>query len=488
MSTAAYTLDERIAVPHHARGAMRAALYLALALPLGLLHLVALLPFLALEPAGLWRLADLERKLANRLLRARIPPLPYRRMEIVTGPPRDVLALLLLRLPIAVAACIVSLIPLALTFELVRYGFNGISGTSDLYVGSWLLGPVVGGLLWFLALAAGVVSIAVLDALQRPLRFGVVRLLTSSAAAGVAVREALAERIGDQTLAIAYWLPERSAFVDEHGLPVDLPKPGSGRAWTEVAHEGRRVAAILHAAEFDARPELVRAAAAGAVLALDNERLKAELRARIEDVRASRARIVEAGFEARRRIERDLHDGAQQQLVSLSLDLAMLKARVASNPGAAELVDASLAKLTTALAELRELARGIHPAVLTELGLSAAVGALVGRMPLPVQSEVAVEERLVPAVEAAAYFVVAEALTNIVKYAEATQAHVAVRRDGDWLEVEIADDGVGGADPADGSGLRGLDDRVAAVDGRLEVVSPLDEGTRVLARLPVRTA
>ena len=486
MSVTAFAADEPLALRGHLGGAVRATVYLVLALPLGLLHLVALLPFLALEPAGLWRLADLERKLANRLLGAHIPALPYRRMEIVAGPPHGVLALLLLRLPIAVASCIVSLVSLALTFQLLRYGFDGISGTSDRYLGPWTLGPVVGVLLWFFALPATLISVAVLDALRMPLRFAVVRLLASASATGVAVREALAERIGDQTLAIAYWLPERSAFVDEHGLPVDLPEPGSERAWTEVAHEGRRVAAILHAAEFDARPELVRAAAAGAVLALDNERLKAELRARIEDVRASRARIVEAGFEARRRLERDLHDGAQQQLVALSLDLGMLKARVASNPDAAELVDASLEKLRTALDELRELARGIHPAILTQRGLAAAVEALVARIPLPVESDVAVTERFVPAVEAAAYFVASEALTNVVKYAKASRARVTVRRDGDWLSLEVADDGVGGADPTDGSGLRGLDDRLAAVGGTLDVLSPQGSGTRVIARLPVR--
>jgi signal transduction histidine kinase len=486
VSTTAYAAEQPLALRDHVGGALRAAAYVVLALPLGALHLVALLPFLALEPAGLWRLADLERKLANRLLDAHIPALPYRRMEVAAGPPRGVVALLLLRLPVALAACVVSLVSLALTFELLRYGFEGISGTSDRYFGPWTLGPVVGVVLWFFALPAAVISVAVLDALRLPLRFAVVRLLASAATTGVAVREALAERIGDQTLAIAYWLPERSAFVDEHGLPVDLPEPGSGRAWTEVAHEGRRVAAILHAAEFDARPELVRAAAAGAVLALDNERLKAELRARIEDVRASRARIVEAGFEARRRLERDLHDGAQQHLVALSLDLGMLKARVAANPEAAELADAARAKLLTALDELRELARGIHPAILTERGLAAAVDALVARSPLPVESDVAVTERFAPAVEAAAYFVVSEALTNIVKYAQATSGRVIVRRDGDWLAVEIADDGVGGADPAKGSGLRGLDDRLAAVDGTLEVVSPQGEGTRVVARLPVR--
>jgi signal transduction histidine kinase len=485
VSGAAVAPEQRLALRGHGVGALRTAVYLLLALPLGVLHLLALLPVGLLSPAGLWRLAELERKLANRLLDAHIPPLPYRRMEIVSRPPRGVLALLLLRLPATVPVAVAAVLPLALTFELVRYGVEGVWGTSDRYLGPWPLGPVVGAFLWLFALAAAVVSVAVLDELRAPLRALVARLLASAPTAAVAVREALAERIGDRTLAIAYWLPERSAFVDERGLPVELPEPGSGRAWTEVAHEGRRVAAIVHGAELDARPELVRAAASGAVLALDNERLKADLRARIEELRTSRTRIVEAALEARRRIERDLHDGAQQQLVALSLDLRMLKARLASDPASAELVDASLEKLAAALDELRELARGIHPAILTDRGLPAALDALVGRIPLPVDCAVSVEERVAPAVEAAAYFVVAEALTNVVKYAHASRARVTVRRIGDRLEVEVADDGLGGADPREGSGLRGLEDRVAAVDGALEVHSPRGEGTRVVARLPV---
>ena len=486
MSTAAFAAEERLALRGHGADAARAALYLLLALALGLVHLAALLPLALISPAGLWRLAELERTLANRLLAAHVPPLPYRRQEFVDRPPRRVLALLLLRLPLTIPVAVLALLPLALTFELGRYGLEGLWGTSDRYLGPWALGPIVGVFLLLFAVPAAVVSIAVLDELRAPLRALVCRPLASMPTAAVAVREALAERIGDQTLTIAYWLPERSAFVDERGLPVALPKPGSGRAWTEVAHDGRRVAAIVHDAELDARPELVRAAAAGAVLALDNERLKADLRARIEELRMSRTRIVEAGFEARRRIERDLHDGAQQQLVALSIDLRMLRRRVASDPAAAEHVDALLDRLTTALDELRELARGIHPAVLTDRGLPAALDALVARMPLPVDLRVAVEERVAPNVEAAAYFVVAEALTNVAKYAQASGASVSVQRVDEWLEVEVVDDGVGGADAADGSGLRGLDDRVAAADGTLEVRSPRGEGTRVVARLPAR--
>jgi len=446
-------------------------------LGLGVLHVLLLLPLLAFRPDYVWRLADLERKAANRFLRGHIPPLPA-----IGAPDRPVLALLALKLPTAAAALAVAAVPITLTVLLIAYGAKGVAGTDGQYVGPWSLSVLTGLILWLLAVPAGIVSLAALEGLASPLRDLARQLLTSQAAVGGAVREALAESIGDRRLAIAYWLPERSSFVDEHGLPVDLPEPESGRTWTAVEHEGRRVAAIIHDAELDARPELVRAAAAGSVLALTNERLKAELRARVEEVRASRARIVEASMDARRRLERDLHDGAQQQLVSLSLDLQLIKNRV--DPDTVGLVDASLEKLATALAELRELARGIHPAILSDRGLSAALPALVERSPFPVECNVKVTERLPPAVEAAAYFVVAEALTNVAKYSGAQEASVVVRHAGDCIEVEVSDQGIGGADPIAGSGLRGLEDRVSALDGSLSVLSPEGEGTKIVARLP----
>jgi signal transduction histidine kinase len=388
-------------------------------------------------------------------------------------------------LPTAAVAAAAAVLPITLTVLLVVYGAEGLVGGSDQYIGPWALDPLMGLILWLFTVPAGIVSVAVLDGLATPLRDLARDLLTSPAATGVTVREALAESIGDRRLAIAYWLPERSSFVDEHGLPVDLPEQGSGRTWTAVEHEGRRVAAIIHDAELDARPELVRAAAAGSVLALANERLKAELRARVEEVRASRARIVEASTDARRRLERDLHDGAQQQLVALSLDLQLIKNRVSGDPRAVSLLESSIDKLTAALAELRELARGIHPAILSERGLAAALPSLVERVPVPVECDVGVKDRLPSAIEAAAYFVAAEALTNIAKYSGATTASVCVRRADDCIEVEIVDDGVGGADPAAGSGLRGLEDRVAALGGSLSVHSPPGEGTMVVARLPL---
>jgi signal transduction histidine kinase len=293
----------------------------------------------------------------------------------------------------------------------------------------------------------------------------------------------LAESLGDRTLSIAYWLPDRQTFVDEAGRPIDMPDPGGDRAWTAVERNGVRVAAIVHDAALDTGPELVQAAAAAAALALDNERLKADLRARVEELRVSRVRIVQAGDAARRRLERDLHDGAQQQLVSLALDLRLLKARVRDTE-VEPIVDGLAEKLAVALAELRELARGIHPAILTDRGLGPAIEALASRAIVPVDCAVEIEERLPGAIEAAAYFVVAEALTNIGKYAHATRARVAIRREGDVVTVEVDDDGAGGARIGAGSGLRGLQDRLAALDGTLAVDSPEGGGTRIVARIP----
>jgi signal transduction histidine kinase len=223
------------------------------------------------------------------------------------------------------------------------------------------------------------------------------------------------------------------------------------------------------------------------VVADENVRLDAELQARLDELRESRARIVEAGYAERRRVERDLHDGAQQRLVALALQLQLVRSKLQSDPAeASELLDEATQELSGATEELRELARGIHPPVLTDRGLVAALEALAKRAPLPVTVEAKETERAPEALEAAAYFVVSEALTNVVRHADARQAVVRVgRRDG-LLCVEIEDDGAGGADVSNGSGLRGLADRVGALDGALEVESPAGRGTTVRARLPVR--
>jgi PAS domain S-box-containing protein len=204
-----------------------------------------------------------------------------------------------------------------------------------------------------------------------------------------------------------------------------------------------------------------------------------------EEIRASRARLVEAADDARRKLERNLHDGAQQRLVALSVSLRLAESKLKDDPATAgELLASSRDELTYALEDLRELARGIHPAVLTDRGLGAAVEALVSRSPLPVEAEVEKLE-LPAAVEAAAYYVVAEALTNVVKYAHASSAVVRIARENGMLAVTVGDDGVGGADPTSGSGLRGLADRVAVLDGSLSVTSPVGGGTRIRAEIPL---
>ena len=222
-----------------------------------------------------------------------------------------------------------------------------------------------------------------------------------------------------------------------------------------------------------------------AALEEENVRLDAELQAKVEELTASRQRLVDAEFRGRRQLERDLHDGAQQRLVSLALGLRLARSKLPDDPVAAqELLESAAAELDTALAELRELARGIHPAVLSDRGLDAALDSLASRAPLPVQIGEVPSEPLPDQVESAAYFVVAEALTNVAKYAQASQATVHVRQANGRVLVEVSDDGIGGADPARGTGLRGLADRVAALDGLLAVQSEPGRGTTVSARIP----
>jgi PAS domain S-box-containing protein len=215
------------------------------------------------------------------------------------------------------------------------------------------------------------------------------------------------------------------------------------------------------------------------------QRLNVELQARLEDLAASRARIVAAGDVERRRLERNLHDGAQQRLVSLSYSLRVALDRLDRDPGAArELLAVGADELAIALEELRELARGLHPALLTEQGLGAALESLARRTPVPVEIVETPAERLAEPIEVAAYYLIAEALTNVAKYAQATTARVRVAEAGDEVVVQVSDDGVGGADAARGSGLQGLADRVAALGGRLELTSPIGSGTTVSAEIP----
>jgi signal transduction histidine kinase len=293
-------------------------------------------------------------------------------------------------------------------------------------------------------------------------------------------REALARAIGDPTLELALWLPEHGVWADEHGREVELPR-ARDRAVTYV---GDRLAAIVHDPIFLDQPAMLEAAGSAARLALENERLHAQLRAQLSELRESRARIVRAGDAERRRLERDLHDGAQQRLLGVGMALQLLRSKLDGDESTRSLLDETEQEMAAALHELRELARGIHPAVLTEHGLSAAVRTLAERAPLPVDVD-ATDDRLPPEIETAAYFVVAEALANVAKHAGASKAWVSVERRPRELHIEIRDDGVGGADPdGGGTGLRGLADRVGALDGRLRIESAPREGTRVVAEIP----
>ena len=294
------------------------------------------------------------------------------------------------------------------------------------------------------------------------------------------VRDALARALGDPELRLAYWVPERNGFVDADGRPVEL-SPAS----TIVERGGRRIAALEHDPALAEQPELLESVGAAAALALENERLNAELRARLEDLRASRARIVEAAETERRRVERNLHDGAQQRLVSIAMALGLMERKLDTDPEAAKpILHGAREDLATALQELRELSQGIHPSLLTERGLEAALAELPLRTPVPIALELSIGERLPVQVEAAAYYVVSEAVANVTKYAQATAVRVRVDRvDGNAL-VEVADDGVGGADSSRGSGLSGLADRVEALGGRLALVSPVGRGTVVRAEIP----
>ena len=503
---------------HRVARAAEAVAFLAASVPIALLCVLAVLllvlgaalsvlgiglPVLLAGAAACRALVRLDRRAANRFLEARIPPIPtptQARSSRRGGPWRRSLAILAdrglwrsvglvaLKPVLTVALVVVGLAPVVLFAWLGQLGVEAVGGLGDAdYFGPWSFGFGTGVLLLALALPAAILALAALDAL-RTVMCTVTRalMLPRAAAAGAPVRELLAESLGDHSVAIAYWLPDREMFVDEVGHRVELPHPASGRTWTTIERDGRPVAAIVHDAALDTTSELVQAAASASSLALDNERLKADLRARLEELRVSRLRIVEATDAARRRIERDLHDGAQQQLVALALELRLLRGRVGDQPELTPLVDSLSERLASALAELRELARGIHPTILTDQGLAPAIEALATRAPLPVEAEVTVAERLTEPVEAAAYFVVAEALTNVVKYARASFVDVRIRRLDGVVVVDVADDGVGGVDVAAGSGLRGLQDRLAAVDGELDIDSPRGGGTRLRARIPVK--
>jgi signal transduction histidine kinase len=300
----------------------------------------------------------------------------------------------------------------------------------------------------------------------------------------VELRDALRTSLGDPSLELLYWLPEFGTYADVDGRADRRPEPAVGQALTTVGADGAARAVLVHDAALLDEPELLQAATAAARVALQNAQLHVELQARLEELRGSRARIVEAGQKERQRLERNLHDGAQQRLVALSLELRLLEERLADDPETRRRLDLARREVGASLQELRELAHGLHPAVVSGHGLAVALESLAARTPVPVRLTVAADERLPEALEIAAYYLVAESLANVGKYARATAVSVDVTRGGGAVVIEVADDGVGGADTEHGSGLRGLADRVETLGGRLQIWSPVGGGTRVRAEIP----
>jgi signal transduction histidine kinase len=297
--------------------------------------------------------------------------------------------------------------------------------------------------------------------------------LGEPASAGT-LRDRLARTLGDPTLAVAYWLDEQDEYVDEAGRSLALPAGDDQRAIQLIEDAGRPLAALIHDPAVLDDPELLAGITATTRLAVANARLQAEVRRRLEQVKASRRRLVEAADQQRGQLERELRHASEQRLTDVTELLAD------NHPLLAE----AKANLTAARAELHQLARGIHPATLTNAGLTAALKELAARSPIPVKLT-APQQRWPVAVEAGAYFICSEALANIAKYARATTVLIEITNTPTELHVKVTDDGIGGANPTAGSGLRGLTDRAEALGGHLTITSPAEHGTRLTAQLPL---
>jgi signal transduction histidine kinase len=298
------------------------------------------------------------------------------------------------------------------------------------------------------------------------------------------LRELLAQALRDPTLSLIYWLPQYGSWADQDGNSTTLPEQDIGRRVTFVNQNGEQIAALVYDAALGEEPELVEAVSAAAGIALENGRLEAELRARLRELQGSRSRVVEAQQNERRRLERNLHDGAQQRLVALALELGLLAEQADNDPGTQDRLKHARSEVAESLDELRDIARGLHPAVVSGHGLAVALESVAAATPFEVQLQTDGLPRLPEQVEVAAYYVVSESLTNAAKYAQADRVTVEAGITDDTLIVEIVDNGIGGADSERGTGLRGLADRIEALNGRLRVWSPVGKGTRVRAEIP----
>jgi signal transduction histidine kinase len=375
----------------------------------------------------------------------------------------------------------------SLTVLIDAFGL-GLVMIAVFFVANALNAPAVAQIRWALFVTLGLAPVAFLVGLvdARLARSAVGDLLLELRAdsSPASLRAALARALRDPSLDLAYWLPEFESWADAEGRSVDLPEPGSGRAVTLIDRDGAHMAALLHDPALDDEPELLAAVGAAAGIALENGRLQAEQKAHLEELKGSRARVIEAGQRERQRLERNLHDGAQQRLIALSLELSLLEKQIAGDPDTRARLDQARQEIAVSLDELRAVARGLHPAVLSGHGLEVALQTIAAGAPVSVRLNVAFADRLPEQIEVAAYYVVSESLANIGKHARAGSASIDVTHVDGVLVVEVVDDGVGGADSEHGSGLRGLADRVEALGGKLRVWSPAGGGTRLRAEVP----
>lgn len=296
------------------------------------------------------------------------------------------------------------------------------------------------------------------------------------------LQHAVARALRDPSATLAYRVEEFDAYANIDGREVDV-QPAPGRSATPIVRDGTPVAMLLHDAALDDEPELLSSVAAAIGVTIHNAQLQVELRARLEELRGSRMRILHAERQERRRLERDLHDGAQQRLVAVALELGEM-AEVVVDGDLRRRIDGARAEVSASLADLRDLAHGIHPAMVSDHGLMVALESLATHATVPVRIDGAVDRRLPEAVELAAFFMVSEGLANVAKHAGASAAVITLRHDPGVLRVDICDDGVGGATTDRGTGLRGLADRMEALGGRLQIWSARDRGTHLRAEIP----
>jgi signal transduction histidine kinase len=405
--------------------------------------------------------------------------------------------------------------PLAAGFAILRRGLYGIDvvinrtlvyGSVTALLGAafaatvLVLGTALGrGSPWPTAAATLVVAVAfrplrgrIQDAVDR--RFNRARYdalgrmaafledLRAGRAAPENVEALLRELLSDPTLELRFFLPESQLYVDPQGTPA-VDQPDDRRERVPIERSGLPLGQVLHSPKAQDGPTLLRQLVEVGGLAIEIARLRVELRRQLAEVQASRARLVTAANEERQRIERDLHDGAQQRFVSIGLALRHAQhALGTAAPEVSRALDGAVAEITVAIDELRELARGLRPAQL-DAGLGSALRDLASRAPLPVEVRTSAA-RAAPDIEAAAYFTACEALTNAVKHAHASKVVLSAARHNARLVVSVVDDGVGGATARTGSGLTGLIDRVAAQGGTLRITSDVGAGTTLTAEFP----